>query len=963
MKRAFLLLFFCTVFFIITTAQSSVPGAYKINSDTAAYISLPVSTWQIMADSSGDATFNDVLQAGHFQDTDRIIDYKVHVYWLRFRIVNNMSSKAAIALPENAARADLYTQLNSDGWNHSVTGTMVHWSDRSGLKRVPAFTLTIPPGGTLIVYKRVYWNYVAAQPDSMSMGFAPVNKIIQQDYIQNDAVFMTSIQDAFILGLFILSMIISFYFFLVVREKEFLYFSVYLLIASLQSIPSLGDAFLREYPKFLLYLYIFANSFMPFMLIHFLRRFLKIRKRFPLWDIFLVIFSFLLAATLLATHFASSLFQINLAANSHFFFNLSGMVSGIIVLITLFLYARERDKAIRLMIIALTPILFLKVFVYTLYVIFKLYSQGFGEPTLHGYVLPFSRMGFIILILCFLWMMAFFNWVLFLRFSNIRKKLSQQSMLDQLKSRFFANISHEFRTPLTLILGPLEDFKQHNDTNELIHFAPEMHRNSKRLLKLINQLLDLSKLDTHHYHLHADKEGIIYFVKQIVHSFSSLAHRKDIELETEIDPRLKEELSNNTLHFYFDEDIIEKVLTNLLSNAFKFTENGRSITVSLSLTEKAKNSIELRVEDTGLGIEKEKLPYIFDRFYQTDDSNIRKYEGTGIGLALVKELVELHHGSISATSMPGIGTTISCFFPLNEKLEDKEPSEAEKAETHQPPATVEEEIQADAMMDSGESDEETSSGDNLPIVLIVEDQPDMRKYISNKLENRYHIMEAKDGKDGLDMALDEIPDLVISDVMMPVMDGFELCKALKTDRRTSHIPVIILTARADDSDKIAGLETGADAYLIKPFNARELRLRVKNLIEIRNKLRAKFSQKMVIKPRELPVNSIDKQFIEDVLSTIENHLGDWDFSVTMLSKEMYMSISQLNRKLKAIINQTSQQFIRSIRMERALELLKNNAGSIGEISNRVGFEDPGYFTQVFKKYFGFLPSEKEKYPS
>ena len=531
-----------------------------------------------------------------------------------------------------------------------------------------------------------------------------------------------------------------------------------------------------------------------------------------------------------------------------------------------------------------------------------------------------------------------------LEFESLQTKKLKE--IDQLKMRFFANVSHEFRTPLTLIKGPIEDFSRDKNAEKLKKILPEMQRNSNRLLQLINQLLDLSKLGSHNYELNASKRDIIPFVKQIVNSFSSLAHRKDILLETEIDPRLKNDLRNGDISFYFDEDVVEKILFNLLSNSFKFTPSGGNVTVILCLAESKPGFLELRVEDNGIGISPEKMPYIFDRFYQADHSDQREFEGSGIGLSLVKELVELHGGSITATSEVCTRTALSCYLPLNTKIV----SEIAESSKKEHDAGVQDQL--------GEEDENTMhtvSGE--PTILVVEDQQDVRKYITEKLRGYYNILEAKNGAEGLEMARAKMPDLVISDVMMPKKDGFELCRSLKTDNITSHIPVILLTARAEDADKLTGLETGADAYLIKPFNAQELLIRIKNLVAIRAQMRAKFSDKLSVKPSEIAVTSRDRVFMQDLLVIVENHLDNENFSVEQLGKEVHMSTSQINRKLKALIDQSAQQFIRSVRMQRAMELLKNKAANISEISYQVGFKDPGYFARVFKKHFGYPPSE------
>lgn len=520
--------------------------------------------------------------------------------------------------------------------------------------------------------------------------------------------------------------------------------------------------------------------------------------------------------------------------------------------------------------------------------------------------------------------------------------------LDHSKSRFFANISHEFRTPLTLIIGPVEDLLRDKHTQKFRESLQYIHRNSKRLLQLINQLLDLSKLDVRNYKVNTCRDDIISFVKQIVHSFSSMAHHKSILLETEVDPRLKNNLKNETLTFYFDDDIFEKILYNLLSNAFKFTSEGGSITVSISLADKS--LLELKVEDSGTGIPVEKLPFIFDRFYQADDSHKKVYEGTGIGLALVKELVELHNGTITVESDVNKGTSFCCYFEFNKKII----SEGVVGKMTSNKITVL------PVVEYNDAREEKATGLNKPVILVVEDQQDVRNYICDKLKETYTVAEAKNGQEGFETAKKEMPDLVISDVMMPITDGFELCTLLKNDIITSHIPVILLTARAEDADKITGLENGADAYLVKPFNSKELLIRVYNLIELRNTLRKKFSGKLIVKPEEITVTSQDNRFMKQLLGIVEKHITDEKFSVEQLGREFAMSSSQINRKLKAIINQSAGAFIRSVRMERAMELLKNNQASIAEIAYETGFNEPAYFSRVFKSYFGYAPSDVKK---
>lgn len=934
----------CLSLFITAKGQLTLPPVYTISNDTASYLMLPDTNWQVMADPGGKMQITQAIASGRFQNENQEVNYKNHVYWQRFLLANNMSKELKIALPEPSFHANLFAKTNDGEWEHYTTGTGVPWSRRDGLKRIPAFTLSLPAGDTLTLYKRIYWNYADAQPDRMQIALSFTEKLLQHNYVDDESHYMTAIQDAFLLGMFILSIIINFYFFIVVREKEFLYFSLLLLSYCVLALCSLNDVFLKENPKILLYLYIIFNSCSGFFLIQFVRYFFKTFQYFPQWDKYLWGFSILQVFVLLFSGFSSSLLQVNLSKVSHISENTIKLMHAISLLTVLFLYVRNKDRMVRLMLMALIPILFLQATAYALAVINGLYYPRFGAQDISGYESGFNSMAFFILILCYLWMMIIFTWVLFLRFSNVRKKLAWQSSLDHLKSRFFANISHEFRTPLTLIIGPVEDMLRDKDTKKFREPLQYIHRNSKRLLQLINQLLDLSKLDVGGYRVNTNRNDIIPFIKQIVHSFSSLAHHKNILLETEVDPRLKNDLKNETLTFYFDDDIFEKILYNLLSNAFKFTDNGGSITVSLSLA--GKGELELKVEDSGTGIPAEKLPYIFDRFYQADDAHKKVYEGTGIGLALVKELVALHNGRITVASDVNKGTVFSCYFAFNKKMI---PADAVRKISSN---------QDNVLPDAKCNDviREKATGNSRPAILVVEDQQDVRSYICGKLTGTYTVVEAKNGLEGFEMARKQIPDLVISDVMMPVTDGFELCALLKNDAVTSHIPVILLTARAEDVDKITGLETGADAYLIKPFNSKELLIRVHNLIELRNKLRKKFSGRIVVKPAEITVTPQDSRFMQRLLGIVEKHIADEKFSVEQLGREFAMSPSQINRKLKAIINQSAGAFIRSVRMERAMELLKNDQATIAEIAYETGFSEPAYFSRVFKSYFGFPPS-------
>ena len=525
-------------------------------------------------------------------------------------------------------------------------------------------------------------------------------------------------------------------------------------------------------------------------------------------------------------------------------------------------------------------------------------------------------------------------------------KIAQAKLqeLDQLKSQFFANISHEFRTPLTLILGQIESVMSENINVKEKGKLQIANRNARRLLTLINQLLDLSKLESGSMELKAEQNNIVSFLKSLFYSFESLAESQKISL--------KFESGYQNIPVVFDPDKMEKIFYNIISNAFKFVSSDGEIKVRLNIIN---SNVEIRIKDSGIGIPADRLLHIFDRFYQVDSSATRKHEGTGIGLALTKELIELHKGNISVNSTEGEGSEFIIQLPLGDfKIEKEEFVKLQQIKSL--PGNNFDVPNKDEKIPAADS----SVSENSEIILIVEDNVDVRSYIRELLETDYRVIEASDGAGGILNASDEIPDLIITDVMMPEMDGFQFSKQIRSDEKTSHIPIIMLTAKAGLNDKITGLETGIDAYITKPFSAKELKVRVKNLIYQRQRLRERFTKSTVIKPSEVSAVSVDQRFLEKTIKTIEDHFEDEKFSIEYLAAELNMSISQLNRKLNALVAQPAGQFIRSLRLQRAADLLKQNAGSVAEICYKVGFNDQGYFTRTFKKQFGVSPSKYRK---
>lgn len=510
--------------------------------------------------------------------------------------------------------------------------------------------------------------------------------------------------------------------------------------------------------------------------------------------------------------------------------------------------------------------------------------------------------------------------------------------LDKLKSNFFANVSHEFRTPLTLIKGPIEQLGQNPEERLSREEIRMIRRNTNKVLGLVNQLLDLSRIDQGKLRLKPTEGDVLKCLRTAAASFHSHAAQRDMDYRIDI--------PDGTLWAAFDREKLEQVIYNLLGNAFKFSGNGEMVAFKALYSN---GELDIEVSDSGRGISAGKLPFIFDRFYQVDGGTTKDSEGSGIGLSLSKSLVELMDGTITVLSEAGKGTYFTVQIPV-EKIETQHnPEPAEIINRKDPlekgafPSQSYEWHQADTR--------------NVPQILLVEDNEDMRQFIKARLLKEYHILEAKDGEQGLKIATTAIPDLIVTDLMMPKIDGITLCKKLKTSLETSHIPVIMLTARAGVENKIEGLETGADDYLTKPFEAKELAVRVKNLIEQRRRLWEHYhANPQKVDPEKVATTSLDKKFLEKVLDLLEKRHADADFGVPQMQQELAMSKTQLHRKLKALTNESPGELLRNFRLKRAAQLLANKTDTVTQIAYRVGFNNLSYFAKCFKEQYGVSPS-------
>lgn len=532
--------------------------------------------------------------------------------------------------------------------------------------------------------------------------------------------------------------------------------------------------------------------------------------------------------------------------------------------------------------------------------------------------------------------------ILHAQIASGKREAERLEELDALKTRFFTNISHEFRTPLTLLIGPLTDLKV-----QLPHLSilNTMLRNGNRLLHLINQLLDLSKLEAGQLQPTIHQQDLALFLKVLAEPYYALAENRKIHF------CLYQNQPSVTA--CFDEDKLEKVVSNLLSNAFKFTPEGGFVTLSVQYDEPS-TQCTIQVQDTGIGIAPARQTSIFDRFYQIDSSAQRTYEGTGIGLALVKELVQVLQGTIRLQSTEGEGSTFTVRFPISKDAWKHLP-------LHEPAAATSFASMPGFSSDIGElTPPPATAFENR--LLIVDDNADIRAYVRSLFSSDFQIMEAANGIDGLEQAIENVPDLIISDLMMPQMDGFTFCKHIKSHTATDHIPVLMLTANASLESRLKGYELGADDYLTKPFNKQEIRARVKNLIRQREQLRLKYRSPPL---NPLPVEgpallSLDEKFLKKVRDIVDAHLSDSSFGVEELCVALHLSRTQVWRKLKALTDQTGNEFIRTHRLQAAALLLMRRSATISEIAYGVGFESLSYFSKAFQEEYGVLPSEYAK---
>ena len=533
------------------------------------------------------------------------------------------------------------------------------------------------------------------------------------------------------------------------------------------------------------------------------------------------------------------------------------------------------------------------------------------------------------------------------RIRQIEEDAKKKEELSQMKFRFFTNVSHELRTPLTLIISPMESMMK-EITDEKLHGKLQlMYRNAQRLLNLVNQLLDFRKNEMAGLHLTLSEGDIVAYVRSICTSFLMLSEKKHVHLTFFS--------AMESLNMSFDEDKIGKVVMNLLSNAFKFTPDGGRVDVALEMSKEMSGRLLIKVSDTGVGIRDEDKERIFERFYQVEQEEPEHQStGSGIGLSLVRDFVTLHEGTVRVVDNVGSGSVFLVELPVKHiRVSPPKPAPlTEEVEEHEEllPGMEEEALSVDLLDDMEDNEDEKEK----PLALIVDDNEDLVAFMKDSLSLYFRIQSASNGREAWQKISELMPDIIVSDVMMPEMDGNELCRWVKTDKRTSDIPMILLTARQAVEDKVEGLTIGADDYVTKPFNVEILILRMRKLIDLSKKRKAK--SLIDPEPSEIAITSLDEKLVENAIKYVEANIGRCDLSVEELSRGLGMSRVHLYKKLLQITGKTPIEFIRVIRLKRAAQMLRESQQNVSEIAYQLGFNNPKYFSKYFKDEFGVLPS-------
>ncbi|MCP9766870.1 response regulator [Lacihabitans sp. LS3-19] len=884
---------------------------------------------QMAFDSSGNLNFDKATNLVFYDIESNKLRNAIPVVWLKFALKNtsNIPQIAKLKLFDGwCEQVDVYCKSDiENSWKTEKAGMMVPLDSLGNqietriLERPDQITIRLEANET----KTYFLKYHKAYRPYLNLNLTIYSLPVAANFQKNETKYnwMTAAFMAIIAGLSLFNLL----YFFILKDAAYFYYSIYGFSAMLAGTVMddyclfLFKLFYEKNTSLQPYVYMFTGSLSSSFYMQFSRSYLHTRTRFPLLDkmlIFLIVLGIVMAIN------AGISFYTNGSQYATLFpFSVFMALLGLLYFVQMGIIISKKDTSdmflmagIGLFLLCILPNYVRQLFDKTLLD---------ANPKFMGSLSMF-QLGTTLEMLLF---------ALGLGYRTRQLKIDKQHYeeLDTLKTKFFTNISHEFRTPLMLIKGPITQLRKSLNDGQEQNLADLVENNANKLLKMINEILDLSKLEAQKMDLDLKILDVIPFLKGLFYSFESLAADKKIKLQFDSDLR--------KLDMAVDKDKLESIFVNLITNAIKYTHQGGVVNF---IIKRKNNNAVFNVIDTGIGLSKQDLDKIFERFYRASDE--QEHDSSfGIGLALVKELVSLHKGKISVKSKKGEGSDFEVKLPIRtagfEKIELSKPSsvlvpkeilvgnEAKKAENH---------------------------------ILLIEDNAEVRAFIKMQLEGKYQVSEAENGIKGIKRAKDLQPDLIISDVMMPGKSGYEVTATLKSDIKTSHIPIILLTAKASQKEKTDGLEMGADAYLTKPFELHELEIRIENLIKLRRELRSRFAAAIQIKASEVTGNSVDQQFMEKLMQIIEENIPNEDFTIEHLGKEIGLSTRQLSRKLKALINQTPNDFIKSIRLQRAAELLKKDAGNVSDIAFKTGFSSTAYFVANFKKQYGMPPGEYKK---
>lgn len=860
------------------------------------------------------------------------------ISWFRLRLNNkgrqNLHRILYLHDLQSAEIVLLTDSLSISDWNHTGTlkktikaGTLIPFSLRQtvrgrvleGLGNSAQVELDLPPGVNTLYLKTEFLFPAHLNPQFELHTVGHWERVVLKE--RDSFLFLQGV----LLGALFIMSIYHFLIFLQKKDIPFLWYALYTLFTALSLMLELGVAQVYLLPEKLPLLLVVRETLlfpMTVAILYFLfmRSFIDLKQLLPRLDQILTWYFWFIIPT---GYFLIIWYMLapnpDLLKIGHIW-PITVLLMGAFYIVAV---ARTRN-VLALYFIVGSLFLILGVLANTL--IYHLTSAGFIER----FIFPrnyLTEIGALLEILIFSLGLGY-------RLRLLEKQKQHIEELDKAKSRFFANISHEFRTPLTVIIGVARQLRGHKKEQELIQ------RNSQSLLLLVNQMLDLAKLESGALKLNNLQADVISYLQYLTESVHSMADEKGVQLLFYSEEK--------ELVMDFDEQKMKHIVYNLLSNSIKFTEaKGKVILHARESNKRKQNYLQIKVSDTGVGIPPIELSHIFDRFYQVDSQSLQKKSGSGIGLALTKELVELIGGEITVKSELGVGSEFQLLLPVRRQAPVGQPDLQDK-------------VSADLPSSSGSSNPPTILPHLKPDaakLLLIEDSSDVVAYIESLLKKEYQLTVAQDGQAGINLAVEMVPDIIISDVMMPKKSGYEVCRELKTDERTSHIPIILLTAKATHDDKVEGLKEGADAYLTKPFDPEELMLRIGNLVETRRKLQERYSNKLVASlTQSKKTGSLDEIFLQKLVKVVEDRLDDPDLGVVDLCRAANLSNMQVNRKLKALTGETPSRFIRAIRLEKAIELLRSTDLNVSEVAYEVGFKDPNYFSRSFSEKFGHSPN-------